>query len=81
MSGTQSSEKAVSNIIQKGVVERGTIYVGAGLAAGALVSIVLSPGGKGTAARKVITAFGAGVGLGSAWTRTSLDLENLLDKK
>jgi len=79
MSG--KSENAVSNVIQNGLMERGSIYVGAGLAAGALASIVLAPGGKGTAARKVITAFGAGVGLGSAWTRTSMDLEDMLDKK
>mmetsp|Transcript_9588 Transcript_9588/g.14360 ORF Transcript_9588/g.14360 Transcript_9588/m.14360 type:complete len:80 (+) Transcript_9588:132-371(+) len=75
-----SSENAVNRVMQKGIVERGSIYVAAGLTIGALASVVLSPGGKGTAARKVITAFGAGVGLGSAWTRTNMDLEEMLDK-
>jgi len=58
-------------------LERGSWYVGAGLAAGALASIVLSRGGT---SRKVITAFGGGVGLGSAWTRCSMDLEEILEK-
>ena len=73
-----SSESAVSNTIQKGFFERAPIYIGTGLAAGALASIVLAPGGRGTAARKVITCFGAGTGLGSAWTKTNIDLEKLL---
>ncbi len=77
---SETSDNAVSKVMQKGLLERGSIYVGTGLAAGALASIVMARGGKGTAARKVITAFGAGVGLGSAWTRTSMDLEEMLDK-
>ncbi len=71
-----SSDKKVQTVLQKGVIERGSMYVAAGLAAGAMASIVLS---KGATTRKVITAFGGGVGLGSAWTRTSIDLEEMLD--
>ena len=71
------SDEVVSATIYSGL-ERGTWYVGAGLAAGALASIVLARGGG--ASRKVITAFGGGVGLGSAWTRCSMDLEEVLEK-
>jgi hypothetical protein len=76
MSG--KSESAVSNLIQKGVIERGALYVGTGLAAGALASLVLASGGRGTASRKVITAFGAGIGMGSAWTKTNMEIDELL---
>ncbi len=70
-----SSDKKVNTVIQQGLFERGAIYVGVGLTAGALASIVLS---RGSNTRKVITAFGGGVGLGTAWTRTSMDLEKML---
>ena len=73
-----SSDRKVSGLLQKGLVERGTLYVGVGVAAGALASIVLS---RGSSTRKVITAFGGGVGLGSAWTRTSMDIEEMLGEK
>ena len=72
------SDRIVSTTIQKGFFERAPIYIGTGLAAGALASIVLAPGGRGTATRKVITCFGAGTGLGSAWTKTSIELEKIL---
>jgi len=76
---TATSDKLVYNIMQKGF-ERSVIYSGAGILAGAMASIVLARGGQGTAARKAITAFGGGVGLGSGWTSTSRELEDLLDK-
>jgi hypothetical protein len=78
---TTPSESAVSKTIQKGLLENGAVYVGAGLLIGSLASIVLAPGGRGTASRKVITAFGTGIGVGSAWTRTNMDLENMLGEK
>ena len=62
------SDKKVTAVLQKGLVERGSLYVGAGVMAGALASIVLS---RGSTTRKVITGFGGGLGLGSAWTRTT----------
>ena len=71
------SDQVVPATIKEGL-ERGTWYVGAGLAAGALASIVLARGGG--ASRKVITAFGGGVGMGAAWTRCSMDLEDVLEK-
>jgi len=73
-----SSDGAVNYIIRKGVVERGIAHVGIGILAGGMASIVFARGGTG--ARKAITAFGAGVGLGSAWTRTNMDLEELLKR-
>lgn len=74
MSG--KSESKVSEAIQKGLIERGALYVGAGLAAGALCSLVIASRGS----RKAITAFGGGVGLGSAWTKTNIDLDHMLGK-
>ena len=71
------SDQVVPATIKEGL-ERGTWYVGAGLAAGALASIVLARGGG--ASRKVITAFGGGIGMGAAWTRCSMDLEDVLEK-
>ncbi len=67
-----SSEHVISNILKQGS-ERGVMYVSAGLVIGGLASIVLARGGGGT--RKAITAFGTGVGMGAAWTRCSIDIE------
>jgi len=49
-----------------------------GVVTGGLLGIVLARGGGGSAARKVMAGFGGGLGLGSAWTRTSMNLEDLL---
>ena len=51
------------------------MYVSAGLVIGGLASIVLARGGGSGGARKAITAFGTGVGMGAAWTRCSIDIE------
>lgn len=72
-----SSENIVSDIMKQGS-ERGLMYVSAGLVAGGLASIVLTRGGGSGAARKVITAFGTGVGAGAAWTRCSIDIDEAL---
>ena len=71
MSNNISSEDAVSNTIAKGVVEQLPLHVGTGLLVGGIASIVIARGG----ARKAITGFGGGVGLGAAWTKTSMELE------
>ena len=78
ISSDVSSNEAVNYIIRKGIIERGIAHVGVGFLAGAMASVVLARGGTG--ARKVITAFGTGIGLGSAWTRTNMDLEELLKR-
>ncbi|KAL7475200.1 hypothetical protein ACHAW6_001137 [Cyclotella cf. meneghiniana] len=75
-SQSSSSENVISDILKQGT-ERGLMYVSAGLICGGLASIVLARGGSG-AARKVITAFGTGVGAGAAWSRCSIDIEEAL---
>jgi len=70
-----SSDAAVGYTIQQGM-QRGVISVAVGLTVGGLASIVLARGGGST--RKVLTGFGGGVGLGSAWTKCSIELEQLL---
>lgn len=75
-----ASEDAVNQVISHGLLEEVPVKVGVGILVGGLASIVLARGG-GSGARKAITAFGAGAGLGSAWTRTNLDLEDMLHKK
>mmetsp|Transcript_20992 Transcript_20992/g.30831 ORF Transcript_20992/g.30831 Transcript_20992/m.30831 type:complete len:82 (+) Transcript_20992:78-323(+) len=71
------SDEAVSYIIQRGL-EKGVVNIAVGLTLGGMASIVLARGGSG--ARKMITGFGGGVGLGTAWTRCSLELEDLLKR-
>lgn len=70
------SEDRVHQVMREGLLEQTPLKMGVGVVIGGLASIVLARGGG--ASRKAITAFGAGIGLGSAWTRTSIDLEGLL---
>jgi hypothetical protein len=66
----------IPQTIQEGF-EKMVVQAGAGLVLGGMAGVVLARGGaKG--ARKVLAGFGAGVGLGSAWTRTSMDIDDLL---
>mmetsp|Transcript_24856 Transcript_24856/g.23879 ORF Transcript_24856/g.23879 Transcript_24856/m.23879 type:complete len:82 (+) Transcript_24856:103-348(+) len=74
VSSNIASEDAITHTIKKGMIEHVPLHVGVGILLGGLSSIVLARGG----ARKAITAFGGGVGLGSAWTKTSMELEDLL---
>ena len=74
-----SSDRKVYLLMQKGF-ETIIVQTGGGLILGGLAGIVLSRGGRGASARKLLAGMGAGVGLGSAWTRTSIDLEKLLQK-
>jgi len=74
-----TSDEVVSYIIKRGLIERGIRHLGAGIIAGGVASLILVRRGSG--ARKAITAFGAGVGLGSAWTRTNMDLEEVLKRE
>jgi len=71
------SDRAVSSVMQQGLQDVVLMTAG-GFVAGGLAGIVLARGGGGTAARKVLAGFGGGIGLGSAWTRTSVHLEELL---
>lgn len=74
------SETAVSATISRGLLERGVQYAAIGFTTGLMASLVLAAGGRGTASRKAITAFGTGVGIGSAWTKTNIELEEMLGK-
>eukprot|EP00527_Entomoneis_sp_CCMP2396_P001439 CAMPEP_0198141266 /NCGR_PEP_ID=MMETSP1443-20131203/4301_1 /TAXON_ID=186043 /ORGANISM="Entomoneis sp., Strain CCMP2396" /LENGTH=106 /DNA_ID=CAMNT_0043803969 /DNA_START=195 /DNA_END=515 /DNA_ORIENTATION=+ len=75
-----SSDRLVYATMQKGF-ETMVVQTGAGLILGGLAGIVLARGGKGLAARKAMVGLGAGIGLGSSWTRTSMDLETLLQQQ
>jgi len=61
-------QKAAEDVLLQGTV---------GLLVGASVGIVLSRGGA-SGVRKAITGFGAGVGVGSAWTKCNMNLEKML---
>ena len=80
MSNTISSEDAVSSTIKKSLYENGSKSIAAGIVLGSLASIVLSRGGA-SSTRKAIVGFGTGVGIGSAWTKCSLDIEELLGSR
>ena len=45
-----------------------------------MAGIVLSRGGS-SSARKVLAGFGAGIGAGSAWTKCSMSIDDLLSSK
>lgn len=68
-----SQTHVISNIVKDGA-ERGVLYVTLGFVIGGLASVVLARGGGG-GSRKIITAFGTGLGMGAAWTKTSIDIE------
>ena len=72
-----SSDRAVSHVMQQGL-RNVVLWTAGGFTMGGLAGLVLARGGGGTAARKVLAGLGGGVGLGSAWTRTSMQLEQLL---
>ena len=71
------SDMAVSSIMQKGLQDI-VLQTSAGIVLGGLAGIVLARGGGGSGARKALAGLGGGLGLGSAWTRTSMNLEELL---
>ncbi|CAB9515411.1 expressed unknown protein [Seminavis robusta] len=70
-------ESVVSEVMKEGF-ETIAIQTGAGIGLGFMAGLVLARGGAGGSARKLITGFGGGVGLGSAWTRCSIQLEEAL---
>jgi Domain of unknown function (DUF543) len=72
-------EGVVSEIMAEGFQDM-AVRTAAGLGIGFMAGLVLARGGGGNA-RKIITGFGGGLGLGSAWTRCSLELEAALAAK
>lgn len=71
-----SSDRVVNATMQKGF-ERIVIQTTAGLVLGGLAGIVLARSGS-SGLRKGLAGFGAGIGAGAGWTRTSMNLEDLL---
>ncbi len=71
------SEKVVSVTLQDGF-RNIVIDSSVGLVVGGLIGIVLARGGRTSSLRKSCAGFGAGIGAGSAWTRTSMNLEDTL---
>jgi hypothetical protein len=73
---TPTSDQAVSSIMGTGfqsIAIQGTV----GLVVGGMAGLVLARGGA-SGARKAFAGLGAGIGAGSAWTRCSMELEDLL---
>ena len=70
------SESAVSSKMKQ-ALETVALQTSTGLVLGALAGIVLARTGA-TGARRSLAGLGAGIGLGSAWTRTSMDIATLL---
>ena len=73
------SDQKVRTIMNDGLKQM-VVQAGAGCLLGGMIGIVVARGGGGTASRKVLAGLGLGAGLGSAWTRTSINLENLLQE-
>ena len=76
----ESSDRVVGSTMRKGA-EQIILQTGVGLVVGGLAGVVLFRGGGPAGARKILAGLGAGVGLGSAWTRTSMNLEEALQQK
>jgi Domain of unknown function (DUF543) len=74
---TAAPESVVSGIMKEGF-ETMAIQTGVGLGLGFMAGLVLARGGAGGSSRKIITGLGGGIGLGSAWTRCSIQLEEAL---
>ena len=72
-----SSDQAVQSKMAQGL-ETVAIQTGVGLVVGGLLGVVVARGGGSNGARKAMAGLGAGIGLGSAWTRTSMDIEDVL---
>jgi len=70
-------EVLVSEVMKEGFANMG-IQASIGLGTGFLAGLVLARGGGASATRKIIAGFGGGIGLGSAWTKCSIQLEEAL---
>mmetsp|Transcript_6469 Transcript_6469/g.7475 ORF Transcript_6469/g.7475 Transcript_6469/m.7475 type:complete len:89 (-) Transcript_6469:47-313(-) len=73
---TSSTDQVIPETIQDGF-EKMIAQGAMGVLLGGMAGIVVARGG-GSNARRVLAGFGAGVGLGSAWTRTSMDIDDFL---
>ena len=71
-----SSDEKIPRIVQIGA-EKMVVQGVAGLVMGLAAGIVLSRGGA-SGARKILAGFGAGCGVGSGWTKTSIEIDEFL---
>ena len=71
-----SSDQKIPRIIKSGV-EKMVVQGTAGLVVGLAAGIVLSRGG-GAGTRKILAGLGAGFGIGSGWTKTSIEIDDFL---
>jgi H+/gluconate symporter-like permease len=76
-SASVPSEKVVSATMQQGFQEI-LMDTATGFVIGGLAGIVLSRGGGSTAARKSLVGLCSGIGFGSSWTRTSMNIEDCI---
>ena len=74
-----ASEDAVSRTMKEGF-EKVVGQAGIGLVVGGITGFVITRG-RSSSARKLLAGFGAGIGAGSAWTRCSMDIEDVISKK
>lgn len=74
-----TSDKLIDETMQKGF-EDILGKTAAGFVVGGLVGIVLARTGA-SGARRAWAGLGAGIGLGSGWARTSIELEKLVAPK
>ncbi len=73
---TLPSDEKIPRIMQTGA-EKILVQGAAGLVIGLSAGIVLSRGG-GSGARKILAGLGAGLGIGSGWTKTSMEIDKFL---
>lgn len=71
-----SSDEKIPRIMQTGA-EKIVVQGAAGLVIGLAAGIVLARGGA-SGARKIMAGFGTGCGIGSAWTKTSMEIDVFL---
>jgi hypothetical protein len=72
-----TSDRLVTLSIQRGVQDI-LIQTTTGVILGGLAGIVLASRKAPPSVKKILPALGGGIGLGAAWTRTSVQLEQLL---
>jgi len=75
-SASASSDQVIPETIREGF-EKIVAQGAAGFVLGGMAGIVLARGGASNA-RRVMAGFGGGIGMGSAWTRTSMDIEEFM---
>ena len=71
-----STDQKIPHMIRKGA-EKMLVQGTAGFVIGTAAGIILSRG-RSAGARKVLAGLGAGAGMGSGWTQTSMEIDAFL---